>query len=65
MDKENGDHNKRGGRRKIRGATAGAVFPGEAANATTAAGLYAIGQSGDTMKTSLPGGFIPREWQSA
>jgi hypothetical protein len=53
---------KRQDRRKIRGAIAGAVFPGTAMEAAIAAGLYVIEQSGDTMKIHVPEGFIPREW---
>ena len=53
---------RRGDRRKIRGAIAGAVFPKEGKEATLAAGVYVIEQSGDTMKLSVPDGFVPREW---
>jgi hypothetical protein len=53
---------RRGDRRNIRGAIAGAVFPKDAKEATLAAGLYVIEQSGDTMKISVPAGFVPREW---
>ncbi|MDR3173567.1 MAG: hypothetical protein LBU19_04890 [Treponema sp.] len=53
---------KRQDRRKIRGAIAGAVFPGPVMEAALAAGLYVIEQSGDTMKIRVPKGFIPREW---
>jgi hypothetical protein len=50
---------RRSDRRKIRGAIAGAVFPKEAKEATIAAGLYVIEQSGDTMKIQVPAGFVP------
>jgi hypothetical protein len=53
---------RRGDRRRICGAIAGAVFPKEGKEATIAAGLYALEQSGDTMKLSVPQGFAPREW---
>ena len=52
---------RRGDRRKVRGAIAGAVFPQEEKEAAAAAGLYVIEQSGDTMKLSIPEGFVPLE----
>ena len=52
---------RQGDRRKIRGAIAGAIFPKEAKDATIAAGLYVLEQSGDTMKLSMPEGFTPLE----
>jgi hypothetical protein len=48
--------------RKIRGAIAGAIFPGAVKTAARKAGLYIIEQSGDTMKIEIPEGFRPREW---
>jgi hypothetical protein len=54
--------NRRNDRRKIRGAIAGAVFPEDAKVAAVEAGLYAIEQSGDTMKITVPEGFTPRDW---
>ena len=48
--------------RKIHGAIAGAVFGMVEKKATVAAGLYAIEQSGDTMKIDIPDGFVPREF---
>ena len=48
--------------RKIQGAIAGAVFGTEEKKAALEAGLYALEQSGDTMKIDVPDGFIPREW---
>ena len=53
---------KKNDNRKIQGAIAGAVFGAAQKKATAEAGLYVIGQSGDTMKIDLPDGFIPREW---
>ena len=53
---------RRGDRRKIRGAIAGAVFPHDAKEAALGAGLYVIEQSGETMKLSVPAGFVPGEW---
>ena len=52
---------RRGDRRKIRGAIAGAVFPKEAKEAAIAAGLYVLEQSGDTMQIQKPDGFVPLE----
>jgi len=49
-------------KRKILGAIAGAVFGTLEKEATVAAGLYVIEQSGDTMKIDVPNDFIPREW---
>ena len=48
--------------RKIQGAIAGAIFGALEKQATIAAGLYVIEQSGDTMKIDIPDGFIPREF---
>ena len=53
---------KHGDKRKVRGALAGAVFPSEIKDASLAAGLYVLEQSGDTMKMELPSGFTPKEW---
>jgi hypothetical protein len=54
--------NRRNDTRKIRGAIAGAVFPEDVKAAAVEAGLYVIEQSGDTMKITVPEGFIPRDW---
>jgi hypothetical protein len=54
--------NRRNDPRKIRGGIAGAVFPEGVKEAAIEAGLYVTEQSGDTMKISVPKGFIPREW---
>ena len=48
--------------RKILGAIAGAVFPDSVQKAAAEAGLYALVQSGDTVKMELPEGFKPGEW---
>jgi hypothetical protein len=48
--------------KRILGAIAGAVFPNSLKEAAIEAGFYAIEQSGDTMKISVPEGFKPREW---
>jgi hypothetical protein len=48
--------------RKIRGAVAGAIFPGAVKTVARKAGLYVIEQSGDTMKIEVSAGFRPRDW---
>ena len=48
--------------RNIQGAIAGAIFGTMEKQATIAAGLYVIEQSGDTMKIDIPDNFVPREW---
>jgi hypothetical protein len=48
--------------RKIRGAIAGAIFPGALKTVARKAGLYVIEQSGDTVKIEAPEGFRPRDW---
>ena len=47
--------------RKIRGSIAGAVFPVGLKHAVLEAGFYPIEQTGDTMRISVPKGFVPRE----
>jgi len=54
--------NKRSDKRIIQGAIAGAIFGSVEKQAVVEAGLYALVQSGDTMKLELPEGFVPREW---
>ena len=56
--------NKHNDKRTIKGAIAGAVFGSMEKQAVLEAGLYAIEQSGDTMKLDLPDGFIPKEWKA-
>ena len=53
---------KRKDSRQVEGAIAGAVFGAEEKKATIEAGLYVIEQSGDTMKITVPEGFVPRKW---
>ncbi len=53
---------KRGDKRVIRGAIAGAIFGNTEKEAAIEAGFYVLVQSGDTMKLELPDGFVPREW---
>ena len=53
---------KKNDRRKIRGGIAGAVFGEIEKKAVIEAGLYVIGQTGDTMTIEVPDGFIPGEW---
>jgi hypothetical protein len=54
--------NKRGDRRVIQGAIAGAIFGNMEKQAAIEAGFYVLVQSGDTMKLDLPDGFVPRGW---
>ena len=53
---------KRGDKRVIRGALAGAIFGNTEKQAAIDAGFYVLVQSGDTMKLELPDGFVPQEW---
>jgi hypothetical protein len=53
---------KKGDKRKLCGAIAGAVFPEAVKKAALKAGLYVLVQSGDTMKIDMSDSFIPREW---
>ncbi|MDR0654178.1 MAG: hypothetical protein LBG12_12855, partial [Synergistaceae bacterium] len=57
-------HNKdrKGDKRKIYGALAGAVMPDSVRAAALKAGLYVITQTGDTVKIDVPEGFIPKTW---
>ncbi|MDR0652828.1 MAG: hypothetical protein LBG12_05920 [Synergistaceae bacterium] len=48
--------------RRIRGAIAGAVFQDDVKSAVLKAGFYAIEQTGDTVKISVPKDFKPKEW---
>ena len=54
--------NKRNDNRKFRGAIAGAIMTAEVRNYAHKAGFYVIEQTGDTVKISIPKGFIPRDW---
>jgi hypothetical protein len=53
---------KKGDKRKIYGALAGAIMPSNIKKAALKAGLYVITQSGDTVKIDVPEGFIPKAW---
>ena len=53
---------RRGDRRKYRGAIASAILTDESRGYAHKAGLYVLQQSGDTMKLDIPKGFVPREW---
>ena len=53
---------KKGDKRKLCGAIAGAIFPETVKKTALKAGLYVLVQSGDTMKIDIPNGFAPREW---
>jgi len=48
--------------RKIHGGIAGAIFGSDVKNKTIKSGLFVIEQSGDTMKITVPQGFVPKEW---
>jgi hypothetical protein len=51
-----------GDKRKIYGALAGAIMLDDVKTAILDAGLYAITQSGDTVKIDVPEGFAPKTW---
>jgi hypothetical protein len=46
--------NKRGDKREIRGAIAGAIMPDAVRQAALGVGLYVIEQSGDTVRIEEP-----------
>jgi hypothetical protein len=48
--------------RKLMGAVAGAVIPGESKAFALKNGFYVIEQAGDTVKIDVPHDFVPREW---
>ncbi|MDR2662988.1 MAG: hypothetical protein LBC31_08335 [Treponema sp.] len=48
--------------RKLLGAMAGAIVPGELRSYVLKKGFYVIEQSGDTVKIEAPEGFKPRMW---
>jgi hypothetical protein len=48
--------------RAIYGAIAGAVFDRQVKAQTMVAGLYAVTQSGNTMKIETPPDFTPAVW---
>ncbi|MDR1579336.1 MAG: hypothetical protein LBS35_03185 [Synergistaceae bacterium] len=51
-----------GDKRKIYGALAGAIMTDSVRNAALKAGMYAITQTGDTVKIDIPEDFIPKAW---
>ncbi|MDR1895043.1 MAG: hypothetical protein LBQ61_10230, partial [Spirochaetales bacterium] len=53
---------RHGDRRKVRGALAGAIMPESVRNYAIKKGLYAIVQTGDTVRIDIPEDFQPREW---
>jgi hypothetical protein len=53
---------RKGDKRKIRGAIAGAIYDQAVKEAVLAAGMYVVAQSGDTMKIEMPENFKPRDW---
>ena len=53
---------KRNDTRKYRGAIAGAVIDQSMRTSILNNGFYLIEQTGDTVKITIPEGFVPREW---
>ena len=53
---------KKNDNRKFQGAIAGAIMSKEVLDYAHKAGFYVIEQTGDTVKISIPEGFVPREW---
>jgi hypothetical protein len=51
-----------GDKRKIYGALAGAIMTDSVKAALCKAGIYAIIQTGDTVKIDIPKGFVPKIW---
>ncbi|MDR0764153.1 MAG: hypothetical protein LBE65_00980 [Synergistaceae bacterium] len=54
--------NSIGDKRKIYGALAGAIMTDSVRNLALKTGLYAITQTGDTVKIDVPEGFTPKAW---
>jgi hypothetical protein len=52
-----------GDKRKIYGALAGAIMADNVKAVILKAGLYAITQTGDTVKIDIPEGFVPKAWE--
>ncbi|MDR0441990.1 MAG: DUF3782 domain-containing protein [Treponema sp.] len=48
--------------RKFRGAVAGAIMLDSVRDYAHEKGFYVIEQTGDTVKITIPEGFMPREW---
>jgi chromosome segregation ATPase len=53
---------KKGDKRKIYGALAGAIMPDAVKTAIFKEGFYAIVQTGDTVKIDFPKDFTPKTW---
>jgi len=53
---------RRNDTRKFQGAIAGAIMSDEVRNYIHKTGFYAIEQTGDTVKITIPENFKPREW---
>ena len=53
---------RRGDKRKYQGAIAGAIVGQNVRQQIIKSGFYLIEQTGDTVKLSIPQGFIPKEW---
>ena len=53
---------KRGDKRKYQGAVAGAIMNQAMREAILQNGFYLIEQTGDTVKLTIPEGFVPRDW---
>ena len=49
-------------KRKYRGAIASAITSTAVRNYSHKKGFYVIEQTGDTVKITIPEGFVPREW---
>ncbi|MDR3165167.1 MAG: hypothetical protein LBU13_06280 [Synergistaceae bacterium] len=56
------NRDRKGDKRKIHGALAGAIMSDTVKTAALEAGLYVIIQTGDTVKIDIPEGFIPKTW---
>ena len=54
--------NKRGDKRKFRGAIAGAIMSREICQYILQNGFYLIEQTGDTVRLTIPENFTPKEW---
>jgi len=52
----------RNDKRKFQGAIAGAIMNKSVRKYAHKAGFYVIEQTGDTVKITIPEGFVPREW---
>ncbi|MDR0764400.1 MAG: hypothetical protein LBE65_02260, partial [Synergistaceae bacterium] len=53
---------KTGDKRHIYGALAGAVMTDAVKTAVLKAGIYAVTQTGDTVKIDVPEDFVPKTW---